>query len=89
MTIAKEDRRTVREKFARFPGDTGTPEVQVALLSQRIRNLTGHLAGHKKDHASRRGLLLLVGKRTKLLRYLRRTDVNRYQQLIESLEIRK
>ena len=87
--ITKDDRKTAREKYARQPGDCGSTEVQVALMSQRIRNLTDHLGKHKKDHASRRGLLTLVGQRSKLLKYLRRTDATRYQSLIESLEIRK
>jgi small subunit ribosomal protein S15 len=85
----KEDRAAGREKFARTAKDSGTPEVQVALMSQRIRHLTGHLASHKKDHSTRRGLLMLVGKRSKLLKYLREKDAGRYQKLIESLELRK
>ena len=87
--ITKEDRINTREKYARSPRDTGTPEVQVALMSQRIRSLTEHLATHKKDFASRRGLLMLVGKRTKLLKYLRQRDAGRYQKLLESLDLRK
>jgi small subunit ribosomal protein S15 len=87
--ITKDDRKATREKYARVANDTGTPEVQVALMSQRIRNLTDHLSSHKKDHASRRGLLMLVGKRSKLLKYLREKDAGRYKTLIESLEIRK
>lgn len=89
MPITKENRTEVREKFARAPLDCGSPEVQVALMSQRIRSLTEHLVQHKKDHASRRGLLMLVGKRMKLLRYLARKDTKRYQGLIESLGLRK
>jgi small subunit ribosomal protein S15 len=89
MTHTTAERKEVREKYARKPGDSGSPEVQAALMSQRIRNLTEHLASHKKDHASRRGLLMLVGKRSKLLKYLARTDVARYQKLIESLGLRK
>lgn len=87
--IKREDRTAVREKYARTANDTGTPEVQVALMSQRIRNLTEHLSTHKKDFASRRGLLMMVGRRSKLLKYLRETDAGRYQKLIESLELRK
>lgn len=87
--ITREERNAVREKFARAPKDTGTPEVQVALMSQRIRSLTEHLSTHKKDFASRRGLLMLVGKRSKLLKYLRETDASRYQKLIDALELRK
>ncbi len=87
--ITKEERTAVREKYALAPKDTGTPEVQVALMSQRIRNLTEHLGTHKKDFACRRGLLLLVGKRTKLLKYLRENDAGRYQKLIDALQLRK
>jgi len=87
--ITKEDRKATREKYARTANDSGTPEVQVALMSQRIRNLTEHLSSHKKDHATRRGLLMLVGKRHKLLKYLREKDAGRYKTLIDSLEIRK
>jgi small subunit ribosomal protein S15 len=89
MSTTTDERKDVREKYARKPGDSGSPEVQTALMSQRIRNLTEHLATHKKDHASRRGLLMLVGKRSKLLKYLARQDVGRYQKLIESLGLRK
>jgi small subunit ribosomal protein S15 len=89
MSTTTDERKEVREKYARKPGDSGSPEVQTALMSQRIRNLTEHLASHKKDHASRRGLLMLVGKRSKLLKYLARQDVSRYQKLIESLGLRK
>ena len=87
--MTTDERKEVREKYARKPGDSGSPEVQAALMSQRIRNLTEHLGSHKKDHASRRGLLMLVGKRSKLLKYLARKDVGRYQKLIESLGLRK
>jgi small subunit ribosomal protein S15 len=69
--------------------DTGSPEVQVALLTERINHLTGHLKGHKKDHSSRRGLLLMVGRRASLLKYLAREDRARYQAVIEKLGIRK
>jgi len=89
MPITKESRKKLREQYARVPQDCGSSEVQVALMSERIRSLTDHLARHKKDHASRRGLLMLVGKRTKLLRYLARKDAKRYQSLIESLGLRK
>ena len=73
MRITKEDRTSTREEYARKEGDCGSPEVQVALMTQRIRALTEHLGSHKKDHASRRGLLMIVGKRTKLLRHLARS----------------
>jgi small subunit ribosomal protein S15 len=89
MPITKEARKEAREKYARGPSDCGSTEVQVALMTQTIRSLTEHLATHKKDHASRRGLLMLVGKRNRLLKYLARTDVGRYQKLIESLGLRK
>jgi small subunit ribosomal protein S15 len=89
MTITKEDRKSIRDEYARKEGDSGSPEVQVALMTRRIRALTEHLGTHKKDHASRRGLLTLVGKRTKLLRYLARSDYGRYKQLITSLGLRR
>jgi small subunit ribosomal protein S15 len=89
MSITTEDRTAMREKYARHENDCGTPEVQVALMSQRIRNLTEHLGGHKKDHGARRGLLMLVSKRKKLLRYLRNNDTDRYTTLIESLKLRR
>lgn len=89
MRITKESRREQVETYARKEGDTGSPEVQVALLTQRIRSLTEHLATHKKDHATRRGLLMLVGRRAKLLRYLASRDHGRYRNLIQSLGLRK
>lgn len=85
-TVSRPD--LIRD-FARQEGDTGSPEVQVALLTKRIRGLTEHLKEHKKDHATRRGLLMLVSRRTKLLRYLASQDVTRYRQLIERLGLRK
>ena len=89
MGIAQEQRSTVMEQFRLHQTDTGSPEVQVALLSQRIEQLTGHFKIHLKDHHSRRGLLKLVGQRRRLLDYLKRTDVERYQSLIQRLGIRK
>ena len=77
------------EDYKTHEGDTGSPEVQVALLTERIRHLTEHLKTHKKDHASRRGLRMLVGRRSKLLRYLARNDHARYRSLIESLGLRR
>ncbi len=71
------------------PGDTGSPEVQIAILTRRINDLTGHLKTHKHDHHSRRGLLLLVGQRRRLLDYLTKTDINRYRSIIEKLGIRR
>ena len=76
-------------KFARTEGDTGSPEVQIALLTDRIRHLTDHLSVHKKDHHSRRGLLMLVGRRRRLLDYLSGIDVERYRALIAELGLRR
>ncbi len=76
-------------QFRLHETDTGSPEVQIALLSGRIGSLTEHLAAHKKDHHSRRGLLMLVGRRRKLLEYLKRTDVERYRSVIDRLGLRK
>jgi small subunit ribosomal protein S15 len=88
MSTEKPRAELIRE-FARGPNDTGSPEVQVALLTQRVRRLTDHLATNKKDHSTRRGLLMLVGQRTKLLRYLSSKDYARYQNLIQRLGLRK
>ena len=82
-------RQELVKEFARKQGDTGSPEVQVALLTERITGLTGHVQVHKKDHHSRRGLLLLVSQRKGLLGYLRRKDEGRYRTLIERLGIRR
>ncbi len=76
-------------EFGAHDSDTGSPEVQVALLSERINHLTEHLRTHKHDHHSRRGLLMMVGRRRRLLNYLRRTDVERYRKLIASLGLRR
>jgi small subunit ribosomal protein S15 len=76
-------------EYAREEGDTGSPEVQVALITARINHLTEHLQDHKKDHHSRRGLLMLVGQRRRLLNYLQRTDVDRYRTLIQRLGLRR
>ena len=76
-------------KFARTPGDTGSPEVQVALLTARINSLTGHFKEHTKDHHSRRGLLKMVGHRRNLLNYLQKKDIERYRAIIAKLGIRK
>ena len=89
MTLTAEQKRGVVEKQARGKNDTGSPEVQVALLSERITMLTEHFKTHKKDHHSRRGLLKLVGQRRRLLDYLKSKDGNRYKKLIEGLGIRK
>jgi small subunit ribosomal protein S15 len=76
-------------EYATGDGDTGSPEVQVALLTRRIKDLTEHLRTHKHDHHSRRGLLILVGQRRRLLQYLQRTDITRYRSLIERLGLRR
>lgn len=89
MNIAMEDKQGTIEKFKRHDVDTGSPEVQIALLTERIINLTEHLKTHKKDHHSRRGLLVMVGKRRRLLNYLKNQDINRYRDLIKQLGIRK
>lgn len=83
------DKQAIVERFAQTPGDTGSPEVQVALLTQRISHLTEHLRDHHGDHHSRRGLLMLVGKRRRLLNYLRNKDVERYRSLIAELGLRR
>ncbi|HPY94229.1 MAG TPA: 30S ribosomal protein S15 [Clostridia bacterium] len=85
----KELKAQVMGKYARHEGDTGSPEVQVALLTHRINHLNEHLKLNKKDHHSRRGLLLMVGQRRGLLDYLMRTDIERYRSLIAELELRK
>jgi small subunit ribosomal protein S15 len=89
MGIAQQQKREVIEQFKIHGTDTGSPEVQVALLSQRIEYLTGHFKVHVKDHHSRRGLLMLVGQRRRLLDYLKKSDYERYQNLIQRLGIRK
>jgi small subunit ribosomal protein S15 len=82
-------KKTIMTDYATVENDTGSPEVQVAMLSRRISDLTEHLKLHKHDHHSRRGLLLLVGRRRRLLNYLAKKDINRYRQLIERLGLRK
>ena len=89
MVLTPEDKSGIVEKFQRKPGDTGSPEVQIALLSERIKYLTEHFKVHKKDHHSRRGLLKLVGQRRRLLNYLKRKDIERYRAVIAELGIRK
>ena len=84
-----ETKKQIIAKYATGEGDTGSPEVQVALLSHRISHLTEHLKEHKHDHHSRRGLLLLVGQRRRLLNYLRSKDIERYRSLIERLGLRR
>ena len=87
--IEVEKKKTVIESNRTHEKDTGSPEVQIALLTERINELTGHLKNHKKDFSSRRGLLKMVGKRTSLLKYLTRTDRERYQKIITKLGLRK
>lgn len=87
--ISKEKKTAIINEYARTPGDTGSPEVQIAILTARIQELTAHLQENKKDHHSRRGLLKMVGQRRGLLDYLRRKDIERYRALIEKLGIRK
>jgi small subunit ribosomal protein S15 len=89
MSITQERKRDVMKDFAVQANDTGSPEVQVAVLTERITSLTEHLKTHKKDFASRRGLLMMVGRRRRLLDYLRRKEQSRYQTLIERLGLRR
>lgn len=89
MALLKEQKSSIVEEHARGNSDTGSPEVQVALLSTRISELTEHLKSHPKDHHSRRGLLRMVGRRRRLLDYLRREDVERYRSLIGKLGLRR
>ena len=89
MVMDTEQKKAVMDAHAKHEGDTGSPEVQVALLTARITYLTEHFKSHKKDFHSRQGLLKLVGKRRNLLNYLRKTDVQRYRALIEKLGLRK
>lgn len=87
--ITTEKKLELIKEFGRAEGDTGSPEVQVAILSHRIKNLTEHLKENPKDHASRRGLFMLIGKRKGLLDYLERKDIERYRELISKLNIRR
>ena len=89
MALRPAEKKEIIEKFATEPGDTGSPEVQVALLTRRIQQLTEHFNSHKKDHHSRRGLLKLVGQRRRLLRYVKNQDEQRYKTLIEGLGLRR
>ena len=89
MSITAERKEALIKEHARAEGDTGSPEVQVAILSERIANLTEHFKTHKKDHHSRRGLLKLVGKRRRLLDYLKKVDIDRYRKVVADLNLRK
>jgi small subunit ribosomal protein S15 len=89
MALDSETKKAIIDEYATTPGDTGSPEVQVAMLTKRIKDLTEHLKEHKHDHHSRRGLLLLVGQRRRLLGYLQDIDIARYRSLIERLGLRR
>ena len=89
MALEPAVKSTIIADYATSEGDTGSPEVQVAMLTQRIKDLTEHLKEHKHDHHSRRGLLLLVGRRRRLLQYMQKTDIARYRSLIERLGLRR
>jgi len=89
MSVTAEKKTEIIQDNARNKGDTGSPEVQVAILTERIRNLTEHFKGHHKDNHSRRGLLMMVNKRRSLLAYLKKSDVERYNSLIQKLGLRK
>lgn len=89
MSITVEQKSQIIENYKRATTDTGSPEVQIALLTARIEDLTGHLKAHKKDHSSRRGLLKMVSKRNSLLKYLRQSSRGRYQEVVQRLGLRK
>ena len=89
MSLDTATKTSIMAEYATVEGDTGSPEVQVAMLTRRILDLTEHLREHKHDHHTRRGLLLLVGRRKRLLKYLEKTDINRYRSLIARLGLRR
>ncbi len=89
MTLVKDQKTEIIEDNKQHEGDTGSPEVQIALLSARINQLTDHLKEHKKDHHSRRGLLMMVGQRRRLLNYLSNKDINRYREIVAKLGLRR
>jgi small subunit ribosomal protein S15 len=89
MALEAARKKAITEEYATFPGDTGSPEVQIALLTHRITDITAHLRTHSLDHHSRRGLQMLNGRRRRLLNYLRKTDVERYRTLIQRLGLRR
>ncbi|MBN1835357.1 MAG: 30S ribosomal protein S15 [Spirochaetales bacterium] len=89
MSLTQERKREVFKEFGRTEKDTGSAEVQVALLTRRIEELTGHFKTNPKDHASRRGLLKMVGQRRKLLNYLKKTDIEKYREILNRLSLRK
>ncbi len=88
MSLSKEEKAKIMEQWARHPGDSGSPEVQIAILTARIKQLTEHLKRHKKDVHSRYGLIKMVGKRRRLLNYLRRVDFGRYREVVTKLGLR-
>lgn len=87
--LSKEDKNEIIKEYQKHEGDTGSPEVQIAILSHRISQLTEHLKTHKNDHHSRKGMFKLIGQRRRLLNYLKQEDIERYRSLIEKLNIRK
>jgi len=89
MPLAIEKKKTLIQQYRVHDGDTGSPEVQIALLTERVNSLTEHFKQHTKDHHSRRGLLMLIGKRRSLIEYLRKKDTDRYRAIIEKLGIRR
>ena len=89
MSVTKEKVEELTKEFGKKEDDTGSIETQIAVLTERIKNITSHLKNNKKDHSGRRGLVILVSKRSKLLNYLRRTNVNSYKSILEKLNIRK
>lgn len=89
MVVTTEKKKEVIQKFKTHEKDTGSPEVQIALLTENINSLTDHFKLHQKDHHSRRGLLIMVGKRKRLLNYLRKIDISRYRKIISELGLRK
>ncbi len=89
MALTKEQREDIVKKFQTHEGDTGSPEVQIALITARLNYLNEHFGHHKKDHHSRRGLLKMVGRRRHLLNYLKKNDVERYKKIIEELKLRR
>ena len=89
MSLDSATKKQIISEYGSSPEDTGSPEVQIAMLTRRISDLTEHLKGHKHDHHSRRGLLILVGQRRRLLQYLQHTDITRYRSIIERLGIRR
>ena len=89
MALSTETKSGIRKQYGRDPQDTGSPEVQIALLSERITSLGGHFTAHKRDHASRRGLVKMVNQRRKLLDYLKSTQPQKYQEVVERLGLRR